>query len=95
MQKDANFRGATRSFPDAAEVMWRYYKANKSLLIADIRIYREYILEQLMAGHSDVEVFARFMRAEPAVPCAASARQQRTLRNRAARCRAPWPFSTT
>jgi hypothetical protein len=95
MQNDVGVSGATRPFSVAVELMWLYYKANKPSLIADIPVYREYILAQLMAGHSEAEVFARFMRAQPAAPCAASARKHRTLRNRAAKCRTPWPFSTT
>jgi hypothetical protein len=95
MSNHATADGATRSLIEAAEVMWKYYKANKPSLVPDIRTYREYILERLMAGQTDVEVFAQFMRADPVPKCNANVRKQGTLRNRASLCRPPWPFSKT
>ncbi len=53
----------------AAEVMWLYYRDNKSRLISDIKEYRAGILTKLMDGMAAAQVFAPFVKpAEPAKP---------------------------
>ena len=44
----------------AAEVLWLFYRDRKAELIADIRLYRDNILAQLMQGRPAQEVFAPY-----------------------------------
>jgi hypothetical protein len=45
----------------AKTLMWAHYKANKALLIDEIKESREQILMDLMSGKSVVDVFAKFI----------------------------------
>lgn len=51
----------SRSFDDAANLMWNYYSANKLILRADIKESRQYILKELMQGRPVEDVFAPFV----------------------------------
>jgi hypothetical protein len=51
----------SRSFDEAANLMWNYYSANKLILQADIRESREHILKELMQGRSVEDVFAPYV----------------------------------
>ena len=70
----SNSAAADRASPpltesQAAEVMWLYYRDNKSQLIGDIKEYRAGILANLMDGMAAAQVFAPFVKpAEPAKP---------------------------
>lgn len=61
MTKGSTSVPATRKPDDAAELMWCYYKANKSNLQPDIRESREFILSELIAGKEPDLVFSDFM----------------------------------
>lgn len=47
---------------EATQIMWVYYRDNKSQLVAHIKEYRAHILEQLMAGVAVDQVFAPFFK---------------------------------
>lgn len=51
----------SRSYDEAANLMWNYYSANKLVLRSDIRDSREFILQDLMQGRSVEDVFAPFV----------------------------------
>lgn len=51
----------SRSYDEAANLMWNYYSANKLILRSDIRDSREFILQDLMQGRSVEDVFAPFV----------------------------------
>lgn len=51
----------SRSYDEAANLMWNYYSANKLILRSDIRDSREFILQDLMQGRHVEDVFAPFV----------------------------------
>lgn len=51
----------SRSYGVAANLMWEYYVANKAILKSDIREYREFIVQELIAGKKVEDVFAPFV----------------------------------
>lgn len=51
----------SRSYDSAAALMWEYYVANKAILKADTRDFREFIVQELMQGKKVEEVFAPFV----------------------------------
>jgi hypothetical protein len=62
----ADFTSPSLTESQAAEIMWVYYRDNKSQLITDIKEYRASILARLMDGMAVEQVFAPFARlAEP------------------------------
>ena len=40
----------SRTYAQAAELMWNYYVSNKTILKADVNEYRDFILQELMSG---------------------------------------------
>lgn len=50
----------SRSFDEAAKLMWNYYSENKLILRSNIKQSREYILQELMQGRPVADVFAPF-----------------------------------
>lgn len=51
----------SRTYAQAAELMWSYYVSNKTILKADVREYRDFILQELMAGKKVEDVFKDFV----------------------------------
>jgi hypothetical protein len=48
---------------DAAQtLMWTHFKANKSLLVDEIKMFRDQILAELMSGKSVDDAFSKFVR---------------------------------
>lgn len=56
----------------AAQTMWTFYRDHKQHLRADIRLYRDAILAELMSGASAKDAFAPYVK--PAVPARAQSR---------------------
>jgi hypothetical protein len=56
----------------ATLAMWAFYRDHKQHLRADIRLYRDAILADLMSGASTEEAFAPYVK--PAVPIRAQRR---------------------
>ena len=50
----------SRSFDEAAKLMWNYYSDNKLILRSNIKQSREYVLQELMQGRPVADVFAPF-----------------------------------
>ncbi len=51
----------SRTYAQAAELMWNYYVSNKTILKADVREYRDFILQELMSGKNVEDVFKDFV----------------------------------
>lgn len=45
---------------EAVVLMWEYYRDNKASLAANIREYRDFILQQLILGNPAASVFLPF-----------------------------------
>lgn len=50
-----------RTYAQAADLMWSYYVSNKAILKSDTKEYREFILQELMAGKKVEKVFKDFV----------------------------------
>jgi hypothetical protein len=51
----------SRTYAQAAELMWNYYVSNKTILKADVNEYRDFILQELMSGKKVEAVFKDFV----------------------------------
>lgn len=53
-------RAYNKAHQNALKIMWDFYKQNKTMLMPNIKIFRENIIQQLIAGNSAEQVFYKY-----------------------------------
>lgn len=61
-RKAANTAIAPLAFNKHEKAMWEYYKANKNLLVENIKVHKANILQALKENQNIEEVFSNYMR---------------------------------